>query len=81
MAGLKGFVGASQGFSNSGEVHTEISRENLNFLKIGGFGAVLSGVEGLGLCWFEGAAWGFNLGGVCLSGSAILSMCWSEGAA
>ena len=41
MAGLKGIVGASQGSSNSGEVHTEISRGNLYFLTLGGFGAVL----------------------------------------
>ena len=50
MAGLKGIVGASQGFSNSGEVHTELSRGNLYFLTLGGFGAVLEG----GLCWFKG---------------------------
>ena len=69
MAGLKGIVGASQGFSNSGEVHTEINRENLFFITLGGFGAVLSGVAGLGLCWFKAVA-----------GSTILGMCWSEGA-
>ena len=56
MAGLKGIVGASQGFSNSGEVHTEVSLENNFFLALGGFGAVFSRVAVVGLCWFKGVA-------------------------